>query len=545
MAQKLKSIKRTHLTHLSRAINSMETQLDEDTPDESNVAKYLKMVEEKYAKVVHDSEKLQDVLSEEADLEKEIDEMDALENKVIDIQHRAGEILVLSRQRKQNLEKAEKSEDSETLNATLGLIEKLKEDSEAARGNVTSQALNATLQLIEKLKTESTISRERSLLPCLSIPRFDGNIERYEEFIDAYESVVQRYDHVDNVEKFNLLKSHLDPPASELLEGFRITNAEYLAALQLFKDTYGNKSLLKKIRISKLLNIEHHDGKSSLRPIYNKIRTNIRALESLEVNAEDYSLFLIPIVCSKLSRDLNKKWYKRNNESINQLLEFIQDEVESTEGAIYLEDAFSTPPTPTGKKPHYDPQRSSLQSKPATASVLHTYSQKYCYYCQTDTHDTQTCKKLEQRTSHEVLEFLRSQNLCYCCMKRGHSSKKCYHKSSLLCKICSLNHHTFLHNKDFTAEEGKHETSSISNIVKMSTNASRQIRPKVIFQTARAYLKNEKHHKVKVNVLFDPCSDRSYVRKAISQQLNMKYHEESLCISGYSGKTDLAQVYKI
>ena len=70
--------------------------------------------------------------------------------------------------------------------------------------------------------------------------------------------------------------------------------------------------MLKKIRISKLLNVEKYNGKGSLRPIYNKLRTNIRALESLGVKTEDHSLFLIPIVCSKISRDLNKKWYKKN-----------------------------------------------------------------------------------------------------------------------------------------------------------------------------------------------------------------------------------------
>ena len=346
MAAKLKTTKTTHLTHLSRAINSLETHLDQETPDESNVSKYLKMVDEKYGKVVIDSDKLQDALTETDDLEKEIDDMDALEDRVIDIKHRAGELLEKSREMKLKLEKtekAEKGEDSDALNATLGLIEKLKEDSESSREKFTTDALNATLSLIEKLKEDSKASRERALLPTLSIPRFDGNIEKYEEFIDSFDAVIQKYSHVEDVEKFIFLKTHLDKPASELLEGFSTTNADYPEALKLFKDTYGNKSLLRKIRISKLLNIEHHDGKSSLRAIYNKVRTNIRSLEALEINAEDYSLFLIPIVCSKLSRELNKKWYRRNDESINHLLAFIQEEVESTESAIYLEDAFASP----------------------------------------------------------------------------------------------------------------------------------------------------------------------------------------------------------
>ena len=238
-------------------------------------------------------------MTEAADIEKEIEDMEELENKVIETKHRAEEVLKQLKKESEktpSLDESNVSENADVLNATLGLIEKLKKDSESAREKFSSQTLDATLKLIEKIKEESNICRERSLMPSLNIPRFDGNIEKYEEFIDAFKAVIQKYDHVDNVEKFNLLRTHLDPPASELLEGFRTTNAEYPEALKLFKDTYGNKSLLKKIRISKLLNVEKHDGKGSLRPIYTKLRTNIRALESLGVNTEAYSLFLIPFM---------------------------------------------------------------------------------------------------------------------------------------------------------------------------------------------------------------------------------------------------------
>ena len=546
MADKIKLMKTIHHTHLSRALNSLLTNIDPETsPTESIITKYLKMVDEKFSKVVNDSEKLQETLTEAADIEKEIEDMEELENKVIETKHRAEEVLKQLRKESEktpSLDESNVSENADVLNATLGLIEKLKKDSESAREKFSSQTLDATLKLIEKIKEESNISRERSLMPSLNIPRFDGNIEKYEEFIDAFEAVIQKYDHVDNVEKFNLLRTHLDPPASELLEGFRTTNAEYPEALKLFKDTYGNKSLLKKIRISKLLNVEKHDGKGSLRPIYTKLRTNIRALESLGVNTEAYSLFLIPIVCSKISRDLNKRWYKKNDESIKNLLQFIQDEVESTESAIYLEEAFAATSHAPEKK-RYE-QRQMQPSKPTTASALHTNTQKYCFYCQIDNHDTQNCKNLGKLSSRGVLEFLNSHNLCYCCMKFGHPARRCYHKVNLVCKICHSNHHTYLHNENI--EESTDESPTQSNAaVTMSTNTSVNPSSKVIFQTAKAVLLNDKHQSIKVNVLFDPGSDRSYVRKQSCERLNLKFHEETLSIAGYSGKTESAKTYKI
>ena len=129
--------------------------------------------------------------------------------------------------------------------------------------------------------------------------------------MDSFEAVIRNNPNIEDVEKFIFLKAHLDSPASDLLEGFSTTNKEYPAALALLKETYGNKPLLSKICISKLLSVDKHDGKNSMRAVYNQLRTNIRRLESLGVKAEDYSLFLIPICLSKLDRGMNKKWYKK------------------------------------------------------------------------------------------------------------------------------------------------------------------------------------------------------------------------------------------
>ena len=264
--------------------------------------------------------------------------------------------------------------------------------------------------------------------------------------MDSFYAIIQNHPGVEDVEKFIFLKNHLEPPASDLLQGFSTTNADYAAALKLFTETYGNKSLLTQIRISKLLNLERHDGASSLRPIYNQVRTHIRSLESMGMTAEDHSMFLIPIIMSKLTREMNKKWYRqKDKESINALLEWLQNEVASTESAMYLEDAFShhtvqkksydrkaqfdksnSHKSPGGgynyrnQNQHSDHRSSYSYNKPSTATALHTTSQKHCYYCQKDTHDTQNCRLLEKLPSSEVRNFLKSQMLCFCCMKKNH-----------------------------------------------------------------------------------------------------------------------------
>ena len=337
----LKTIKTTHLTHVKRAMNSLRGHLEEDEPDLKQVGKYLRMVEEKYSRVVSDSEKIQEVLSDDEDITTEINSMDDLENQITELRYEAEYML-------KEEANTSKQEVNDSLNTTLEknttllntLIEKLNED----KSKQENENLNATLQLIEKLQQNSDAKLRTSLLPTMTLPRFDGNIEKYTEFMDAYESVVHSHPEIDNVQKFWLLKTHLDEPASNTLEGFRTTNDDFEEALRLFKEAYGNKSLLRQLRVSKLLNLDKHDGKGTIRPLYNQVRTHIRSLENLEIDAEDYSLFLVPIVLSKLSTELTKRWYqkaaKQNNESIHHLLKWIKEEVEATESASYLEEAF-------------------------------------------------------------------------------------------------------------------------------------------------------------------------------------------------------------
>ena len=522
------------------------------------------MVDEKYQKVVSDSEKLQDALAEEeagdGDIEKEINDMDALEDRVITAKYEAEVVLGKT-------SSAKPSTDQDTLNATMGLLEQLKLD----REKPDNEALNATLNLIQRIQSDSEAAKKerKSLLPTIELPKFDGNIEKYEEFIDSYEAIIQNHPGIEDVEKFIFLKNHLEigSPASNLLAGFSTTSSEYAPALKLFKDTYGNKSLLRQIRISKLLNVPHVDSKNSLRAVFNELTTHIRSLEALGIPAEDYSLFLSPIVLSKLPRDAVKRWYKKNEESIDKLLEFIQEEVRGNESAAYLEDAFSI-----SKKEHTDRKGSSDYQpkantsnykqgnnqynynkgsyKPSTATALHTNTNKFCYYCQIDNHDTQTCRKLAKSTSSEVTNFLQTQQLCFCCMKKNHTIAQCFHKGKSQCKICkSTSHHTFLHSDkpNPVNKEAPKEIKLDKNgkPLTMSTTTHINTAPKVLFQTANAYIQNDKRHQAKIKILFDPCSDRSYITTEASRKIKLKYHEENLEISGFSGKTEGTQLYKV
>ena len=373
MAAKLKIAKETHLSMLNRALEAFEVVLNEEAPAEYIINQHLELIEKKYSTVMTASENFMNKLSgENPEFVKEIEDMDKLQNEIIRIKHNG----------KQRLQQKEV---------------------QTATGTTDNQALSATLELIGKIQADNADGkRERkSLLPTIQLPKFSGNIEKYEEFIESYEAVIQNHPGIEDVEKFIFLKNHLEPrsPAADLLAGFATTSAEYPAALKLFKETYGDKSLLTQIRISKLLNVPRVDSRNSTRTIYNQLTTHIRSLEGLGMPAEDFSCFLAPIVLSKLPKDMVKRWYLKNDKSVNQLFAFVHNEVRGAESATYLEEAFgnknSYKEAKRGRRSEFDGVDSyeehglGNEYRPSTAISLVSgaeRSTKWCYYCENSSH---------------------------------------------------------------------------------------------------------------------------------------------------------------
>ena len=91
MSKKLKQTKNAHVMHINAAINSLHDAVG--NKDVKAVKRYLKSVIEKYDTILADSAKLQDVITDETELGAELDDMYALEEKVIEIRCNADDFL--------------------------------------------------------------------------------------------------------------------------------------------------------------------------------------------------------------------------------------------------------------------------------------------------------------------------------------------------------------------------------------------------------------------------------------------------------------------
>ena len=97
-----------------------------------------------------------------------------------------------------------------------------------------------------------------------------------------------------------------------MIAGFSTTAGNYEEALNLIRETYGDKERIIMSHVSKLLNLEGKESldKGSLRILFNKVKTHVRSLQVLGIDAEQFSIFLVPIVLSKLTHSLRKEWGK-------------------------------------------------------------------------------------------------------------------------------------------------------------------------------------------------------------------------------------------
>ena len=104
------------------------------------------------------------------------------------------------------------------------------------------------------------------------------------------------------IDKFSYLVSLLEGSASRAIEGLPVTEENYDSAVEILKKRFGKPQQLISAHMEELLCVV--DKPSQLRFLYDKISVNIRGLEALGVQSEQYGSLLIPIIMAKLPDEI-------------------------------------------------------------------------------------------------------------------------------------------------------------------------------------------------------------------------------------------------
>ena len=177
----------------------------------------------------------------------------------------------------------------------------------------------------------------------LIIKKFYGDPIFWEQFIDTFEAAIGNNNTISNIQKFTYLRGYLGGEAEKCIDGMSLTNANYVQALNLLKERYGNKQLVISSHMDDLVRLERLSSSrvnvSEVRKLYDKIEGHLRSLVALGKNSDEFGDVLIPVILDKLPNDIRLEISRKlgqDNWEINVFMKLLSDEIMARENCEYV-----------------------------------------------------------------------------------------------------------------------------------------------------------------------------------------------------------------
>ena len=349
-------------------------------------------------------------------------------------------------------------------------------------------------------------------LPKMELKTFDGNVRRWHEFWECFEHGVHNNGLLPDHQKLQYLKNCLKGAAFVTISDLDMKGDHYHAAVQLLKERYGHKNVLRKSHfdgLESLPMISHTYDVQKLKRFYDELECHIKALAAIDVKPEEYATTMIPKVISKLPVDIRIKLTEGQDEnedlSVVELLEGLRKSIKVMEKCgVHMKTPSEHGKTLQQKsqKPSFNSPSRPLMSSGAT--LTSTEKRDKCEFC-LGQHKATACSKYETAKDREIV--LKKYNRCFGCLKKGHMLRQC--RNSKVCKKCSKEKH-----HETLCEAGKEPTGVIGSALLMGPTAA------VAYQTVKAKMQSADGRKeVTCRVLLDSGSARSFITEKLARRL--------------------------
>ena len=393
--------------------------------------------------------------------------------------------------------------------------------------------------------------QSKAKLPKLVLPKFRGDVTQWQNFWDSFNSFIHTNTQLSQIDKFNHLHSLLESQAARSIQGLPRTEANYNAAIEILHKRFGKPQNIISKHMDEMLKITGcvNDNAPQLRAVYDKISINIRGLESLGVNSNQYGSLLIPVIMSKMLPEIRVR-IARNTAcevwEMSELLEVIRQEVEARE----ISDGVKT-------NVNLDKQKEPSMKRPSSSTLYSAQNGTHlssrtgpmkCVYCG-GSHYSASCEDVIDPNAR--FEILKRDRRCFVCLKPDHQSTSC---NKNCCRCCGNHHQSICRqtvpkplDSSAPSNQNLHESrnSTLVSIdtenlqpLETTTTASSATKGTVLLQTASAIARNEDGSKsTRVKILFDSGSQRSYVTESLKSRLGIKSEEtETLHLNTFGGK---------
>ena len=333
----------------------------------------------------------------------------------------------------------ENSAIQEAISDKISLIKSILDSVTPPTLNVSAPAFIPSEPSISIEPTVATTRREHvSRLPKLHLPTFSGNMLNWQSFWDSFDAAVHSNPVLDDVQKFNYLRTQLLDEASHAISGFTLTSANYQEAVALLQERFGETDKIIQAHMRALSNLpKPTNNASSLRHFYDTVESHIRGLSALGMSEESYSALLATSVHDKLPAETRQQMARSHPSQKWTLAELrlsVLTEIKVLEaGRIIDATVSSSGNVPTATASFYTgtsvrASRHREQGKPIC-----------CIYCHSQNHSSSSCNTVTDQQKR--LDIVKKENVCFNCLGR-HRVAQC--KSKSRCKRCKAKHHTSL-----------------------------------------------------------------------------------------------------
>lgn len=438
-------------------------------------------------------------------------------------------------------------------------------DQGTAEQGLSTDILQVSSLPQQTVSRSSTYNNQSHKLPKLTLPSFSGNLLEWQNFWDSYETAVHCNPTLSEVQKFNYLKSLVEGDAARAISGFAMSNTNYVNAVDLLKERFGNTSKLIQAQIQALLQLPAPSSSLySLRDFYDKLESYVRSLESLGQNQDNYGGILVPIIIGKLPSEIRRN-LARVNESdswnLSDLRKAIRRELkilEAGEDGVTLTSTKPLQPTAsfyTG----VSSKRRKTETKPTHQQTGAAKAQAKCVFCDGD-HFPNNC--LQVRDYKSRVQIVKTKGLCFNCL-RPHQVYNC--TSKFRCRTCKRKHHSSICSKTETTNTTPAHQAQTSDLVPTPYRPSHsqsdvpvarnqpqqpttsilhtttcQYKPGVLLKTAVAPISSETQT-LDANILFDEGSQRSFVTEELADKLQLtRTGSEVINLASFGGSTQTA-----
>ena len=369
----------------------------------------------------------------------------------------------------------------------------------------------------------SASSNMRVKLPKISLKSFSGRRTDWISFWETFASLIHNNPDLSCIDKFAYLKSVLKGEALSVVEGLRLSDENYDAAIQMLAERFGDPQRIVREHVDALLHlpaVTSDNDVAGLRALLDKVELNVRSLENLGRPASQYSDVLLPVLFNKLPSELRLCLTSKIPGSSFDLacaLQQLQIEVDSRERATSLGVSLTAPSLPAKERikssTSYRPSTSSALPAAAITDTTTSDMSPKCVYC-SQPHEPAKCEVVTSTDKRKAV--LKKDGLCYVCLKKNHISRNC--RSRLRCAKCQKRHHTSICNGDATPGLAATPNKPASTTVSMVGGETSG----VLLQTAKAQVSaRDQDEPCAVRLMLDGGSQQSYITKDLQSQLGL------------------------